>query len=139
MKNLSQYLIEASKNLPSVNLKNDTIEINADPFCHLMYGVSYDELEESEIDEEEAKSEITTSMKEFAKGTDFKKINIQVKYKTGDYIEISGITTQNFWDYIDCLKTLPGDIYFDDILQFLPESDVDEDDLYDFVKNWCEY
>ena len=138
MKNIVDFIKESVSNLPKVNVKSGDAYPNEDCFAHLLYGCSYDDLEEEGISISRAEKKIDKEMKTFVKdyASKFKTINIKLEYG-----HVSGITSENFWDYINMLGDcyFPGDLYIDDLRCFLPDCDVDEDDLYDVVHDWCEY
>lgn len=142
VKNFESFINESR--LP-VSVEPGDIIVDCDVFAHMMYGISYydfnDEMD-SASEAAAARKDVKSKMKEFASdiklNMNLNKIGIKISYKR-DGVVISGVTDTNYWKYIKILSKVdfPGELYFDDLLYFLPESDVDEDELYDKVQDWC--
>lgn len=91
-----------------------------DNFAHIIFGSDYYELDSGD------KKEINPEIKNFITNATpiLNKIGVNMDSKG----TISGVTPANYWKYVYTLGELPwpGSLYYDDIIQFIPNAKWDE-------------
>lgn len=143
IKKFEEFINEAME----VSVESDIIEITEDVWCHILFGMSIDELPdevESESELISKKKLIKDAAKDFAQqfSVMVEPLGVTVKISSDSkLVTITGVTSENFWEYVGKLGEYewPNVFYESDLYEFIPESDVDEDELYRTVKKWCAY